>query len=408
VISWWMLEPVDVVTFRGNLGFGQSSELAETAMVPRPSVVLGAIRSALLARLMPSEQRQFLADEEVEGPVGAAIGSLHRFGTVRPTWVSLARDRDGRIEPLVALPRDLVATDEGDNVRASRRRVMQESPARVGSTVVEGLSPLVLDGARTKQTEGVLLDGEGLAAWLRGDEVPAKSLVKPDELQALVQVEGRVGIGLDRVTRRVEKSRLYVSQYVRTAPGVGFLVGLSGVDAVVRQLLDGALVRLGGDGRAAKLRMVADECLAWLASSGSPARRVALLAVTPGAFRRGWVPDGLRWDDAAKAWTLQFGHLRARMVAAAVGGAEVVTGWSMATAEAKQIVATVPVGSVWCFDVDADPDSELGVLADRLREASVGIVLGEDPGPRDAEGFSQCWLARWPEDTGKEGKQGVH
>ncbi|MCK4176163.1 type III-B CRISPR module-associated protein Cmr3 [Aciditerrimonas ferrireducens] len=400
-LSWWMLEPVDVLAFRGNRGFGQSSELAETALLPRPSVLTGALRSALLVRLAEQDQRRFLRDEPITHPIGAAIGTARRFGTLRVAWASLGRRSGaGEAEPLVPLPLDLaVAVDDPGGGRAEvlrLREVGQEADTvlrrRWGSTLAEGLRPLVVPGARVKQPAGCWLTGTGWQAWLAGREVPRGALLTAAQMEALAGVEARVGIALDRRSRRAQESRLYVSQYVRFREGVGILVGLAGLPEPGEGQLDGTLVRLGGDGRAARLRSVRCPSLEAPTLPEEPAS-MSLVAVTPGVFRRGWLPDGVDRDPVEGGWVLAWGGLRARLRAAAVGAAEVVTGWSMSEGRPKAIAAAVPPGSVWRFELESGSREDLERLAGALRERSVGEVLTGRPGSRDGEGFSSCWLA---------------
>lgn len=400
-LSWWMLEPVDVLAFRGNRGFGQSAELAETALLPRPSVLTGALRSALLVRLSEEDQRRFLRDEPITHPLGAASGTARRLGTLRVAWVSLGRTSGvGEADPLVPLPLDLAismdeaggATAEVLRLREVGREVDTVPRRRWGSTLDEHLRPLVVPGARLKQPAGCWLSGAGWQAWLAGREIPPGALLTAAQLEALAGVEGRVGIALDRRSRRVQESRLYVSQYVRFREGVGILVGLAGLPEPGEARLDGALVRLGGDGRAARLSRVHCPSLETPTLPEEP-ERMSLVAVTPGVFRLGWLPDGVDRDPEGGGWVLAWGGLRARLRAAAVGAAEVVTGWSMSEGRPKAIAAAVPPGSVWRFELEAVSREDLEELAGALRERSVGEVLTGQPGSRDGEGFSSCWLA---------------
>ena len=74
--------------------------------------------------------------------------------------------------------------------------------------------------------------------------------------------------------------------------------------------------------------------------------------LTPAIFARGWLPDGVQEQDGAYFWQLPKTSLTARLVAAAVGKAESVSGWNLLTQSPRPLYKTVPAGSVYFFETN--------------------------------------------------------
>ena len=169
--------------------------------------------------------------------------------------------------------------------------------------------------------------------------------------------------------------------------GTGFLVGIDGADGL---LPDRGKLRLGGDGRSAQYRVV--QVAEWRPDlkAIAAARRFRLILRTPGLFGAGWLPDCV--VAAGGSHRLQGSSFVARLVCAAVGRREVVSGWDLHKWAPKPAEAAAPAGSVYWFD---DFSGDSGKLADW-----VAAGLSNDTGPatpRRAEGYNLAWLAAWPE-----------
>ena len=188
-----------------------------------------------------------------------------------------------------------------------------------------------------------------------------------------------MGVGLDTVTGRADDGKLFTVQAIAFKQDVGFLAGV-----VCADLPTAGMVRLGGDGRAAAVHSVNDfkpiePDYAAIAKTGRC--RVVLTAL--GLFPEGWKLPGL---DAE--WNWRLGELSAKLVAAAVPRAEVISGWDLAKWQPKPAQRVAPTGSVyWLENLTATPEA--------LRKlVECGLWLApEDNSSRRAEGFNRFTFA---------------
>lgn len=343
------LEPLDVLYLRGNKLFGGAGDHGEALMPPWPSMAAGALRSRLMAE-------------------GETVESLADF---RLTGFSLARQSDaGEAEILWPLPADVIVTEDNQTkpAKLSDPTYLRPTapPAGLASSHALPLLPALCADKPGKPVGGLWLNGQGIAAWLAGKTITRAHLVRASELW---QIDARLGIALDSTKRSAADGKIYTTETVAMKPKVGFITHSTGHQ---RQLADGDLVRLGGDGRAAKVSAV---------SATSPVTdwarieregRFRLILTTPGIFPAGWHPD----------------DVPATLVAASVSRAETISGWDLATGKPKPAQRIAPTGSVYWFD-------KLANLA-ALQSLADNGLSSNDPSRR-AEGFNHCRIAPWAE-----------
>lgn len=228
---------------------------------------------------------------------------------------------------------------------------------------------------RSKPTPAFWIDGVGWQAYLSGALPEARHLLQADRLWAL---ETRIGVGLDPRSGRAADGALFSTQAVSFCSGVGFMACIDGAEMPER-----AMLRLGGDGRAA----VATHCMAPIASDADSGiletivrqRRARIVLRTPALFPDGWRLPGMQADGS-----FSLGAVTGRVRCAAVPRGQTISGWDLALGRPKPAERVVPVGSVYWLD-------ELTATADQLHKlASRG--LWADPAhdaQRRAEGFNR-------------------
>jgi len=372
------LEPLDVLFLRGNKLFGDPGSYGESLVPPWPSVAAGALRSRMLA------------DDGVDLPAFAAgrvahptLGTPEKPGAFRVTTFQMARRfADGRVEPLVAPPADLVIGEQDDGSFTVRALSPTPLPPAGEEKKIESSSPFTLlpvlaESKRSKPTSGYWLTEAGWQKYLAGEMPLAADLVKSSELW---RIDPRVGVGLDATTRRAADGRLFSVQAVAMQPGVGFLAGVAGAMPPAS-----GMVRLGGDGRAAAIHPAASNAAEPDYAAIARAGRCRLVLAVPGIFPEGWKLPG---TDAAGRFRL--GEVSARLVCAAVPRAEIVSGWDLARWQPKSARRAAPAGSVyWLEELDATPEA-----LRKLADTGLWREDGEDA-QRQAEGFNRFWLAAW-------------
>jgi CRISPR-associated protein Cmr3 len=380
----YQVDPVDVLMLRGNRSFGDGGEHGEVSMPPWPSVFAGAFRAALLgqdANLLaaysrhagdsnrPVRERSAAIREAIGERLFDVLGTPDAPGSFRLAWLSLARHGG----PVMPLPADLLAFRSGEELRTVPL-TPAEIPGASGPLPLRAVPRLE---AQQKPAGGAWLDAAGVQAHLAG---MAPATVMPTS--RLFAAETRLGIGIDPTARTAADGALYTTEAVSFAAGSGFLVGIEGMEGAA--LPDEGVLRLGGDGRAARYRRVD----AALPAPAPVAGRFRLVMATPAVFAGGWIPDGVA-ADADGHYRLKGDGFSARLVCAAVPRNAVVSGWDIARWIPKTAQRVVPAGSVYWFD---------GFEGDHRKLATwvAGGVWGDNADrQRRAEGFNLALLGEW-------------
>ncbi len=391
-IEYRFLEPLDVLFLRGNKLFGEPGSYGEALVPPWPSVAAGAIRSRMLA------------DEGIDLAAFArgavehdALGTPARPGRFAVIAFQPARRRGDDIEPLFALPADLVASEDAEGNLTVKSLTPTRPFGGVLSSAPFALLPVLAETTRGKSASGLWLAEAGWRNYL-GGKVPAGNQI--DRNDSLWKMDNRVGVGLDADTRRAADGRLFSVQAVAMQSGVGFLAAVTGAKPP-----EVGTLRLGADGRAAAITAARHALPEPDYAAIAAARRCRLVLTTPGIFfplppaeaqagvRTSWLPTGAepsrRREDGAVRFDLH--GVRGWIVCAAVRRAEVVSGWDLAHWRPKSAQCAAPTGSVWWLELDE------GVTAEALRklvETGLWRELCEDAGRR-AEGFNRAALAAW-------------
>jgi CRISPR-associated protein Cmr3 len=365
------IEPLDVLMLRGNKLFGDPGSYGESLVPPWPSVAAGAIRSAVLAR--EGDAFAFARGERSH----PALGTPSEPGPFTVTAFHLARRVGDRVEPLFEPPADIVIERDDDGV-VIRRILANETAPALSSSNPMPLLPVLAQERRTKPATGRWLTAAGWESYLRSEEIKPGNLV-PTEI--LWRSDLRVGIGLSPATRHVEEGKLFSVNAVAFKPHVGFLARIEGLDLTTDDFL-----RFGGDGRGARMQVVEVDWpqpdLERIARAG----RARLVLTTPGLFEHGWLPTGFSLVD--RTHRLELHGVRARLAAAAVPRAEVISGFDIANSMPKPALRAAPAGSIfWLEDLDATPDALLKLV-------ETGLWCSElHSDARRAEGFNRMTLA---------------
>lgn len=350
------IEPFDVLFLRGNRLFGDPGSYGESLLPPWPSVAAGALRSLLYAG-----NGKVLDDPE----------------DFRLTAFHIARRNQGQTEAVYALPADLVVSGERNKPRVNRLQATALDNGILTSSALPK-TPVLAERERSKPLSRYWLSEAGWKRYLAGEMPTQNELIRSEQLWNL---ETRVGVGLEPEKRCADDGKLFSMQAIAFESGVGFIAASAGRVAPP----EAGTLRLGGDGRAAALSTVATPLSQMDHAAIAQARRARLVLTTPGLFPEGWRLPGMSTDGH---WELS--GIRARVVAAAVPRAEVISGWDMVKKHPKPAQRVAPTGSVyWLEDLEADA-AALGKLADH------GLWLETDQDTaRRIEGFNRFALAAY-------------
>jgi CRISPR-associated protein Cmr3 len=345
-----------------DLPFGaRGSQMARCTFPPRPSVIAGALRTKVLAAEGVDFDRFREGagiPEAVRREIGAGRGAAGGLegGTFAVCQLLLGnRTGQGDGTPYFRPGRDLVAPKKKGGDRA-------EGKEEGAATTLRVLGP-----ARSRSVSGVSSLGDALVplaiepgcepqhAWLKPSAwlsylLARASTIRKEDLAREADIlsrDYRVGIGLDTESRTVEEGKLFSSEGVVMRPGWGFVAGVEGCAGLPTT----GLVRLGGDGRMARLSAWSVPEPDWspvrdaIATTG----RFRWVLQTPAIFRGGWQPESVHQEGAPLVYRRN--GVAARLVSAAVGSPELAGGWDLVRGAPKPFRRMVPAGSVYWFEL---------------------------------------------------------
>lgn len=222
-----------------------------------------------------------------------------------------------------------------------------------------------------------------MQTWLNGQTVDASHLV---ETRTLWKIDSRLGIALDAQASTTGDGQLYTVDAVALGEGMGFLAGVSGGDGLLPK---NGVLRLGGDGRAARHRHIEWQVPRpnWQQIAGD--KRFKLLLTTPGLFEQGWLLPGMSARDGGYIW--KTADFSAHLVTAAINRAETISGWDIAENKPKPAVKTVSTSSVYWFDRF---EGDVGAL-EKLVEQGLFALDQYPDRKRRPEGFNNILVGNW-------------
>ena len=373
------IEPLDVLYLRGNKLFGDAGAHGEALMPPWPSLAAGALRSRMLADYQVDFAAFANGTVQLESALAACLGTPAAPGTFRVAAFTLAQRLNDTVEPCFPLPADVVILSRGDTQQRHYLRPHTLSPSLRSSYPLPEL-PILSTGELAKPEGGYWLNSAGFAAYLAGQALTADHLI---EIKNLWKLDPRLGIALEGHSRTAAEGMIYTTETVALSPNVGFLVGVQGAEGL---LPNEGLLRLGGDGRAAHLQSVPIE-FQWPEPDW---KRIAtdrcfrLILATPGLFAGGWQLPSL-----SEGQELHWPGGSARLVAASVNRAAVVSGWDLAQWQPKAAQRIAPVGSVYWFEDFQGKAETLGKLA----AEGFWAMSNYPDSSRRAEGFNNLFIA---------------
>ena len=365
--KWLWIEPLDVLLFRDSKPFtAGESHRAKSAFPPTPYPFVGAVRSRILADVLPLVGSDFHAyREHITGKgqhqelndIVAMLGDAKSYGRLRFRGPFLARKKsDGAYEPLFPAPRDLFGS------RCLNPLAVAQQPPGVSVAPAANASgnPVLLWSREPLGSElkDILLSANEMSGYLQGKAVTVAE-------QKLVMPELRVGITLKSGQRAAQEGMFYMPEMIRLASKngqAGFVFEISGLsfaDASQESLRDyvlpsKGLLQLGGESRAVQYERIDSNPLQALASL-KPLNnaRFKLYLATPAIFQQGWLPDFIDGNTLAVKDNreLRGTGVDFKLIAAVVGKPLPIGGWDLAKNEPKPMYKAVPPGSVYFFEL---------------------------------------------------------
>lgn len=366
-------EPLDVWMFRGNRLFGGGVH-GMGLMPPWPSVVTGAVVSRALAdnnRLGDVTRRPDQALNILQQCLGEDFGLTH-LGLLKQDRIWFPT------------PADLVVMEaDGGGLEA---KALEAKPKPSNGACCSAAFPYlcILPVSKRKKTVGNMwIDLDGLKAHLAETPVSSDHLMPAG---CFWQNDPRLGIAIGTSSRTVEEGAIYTTDAVSLNAGVSLIAGFSG-----RNVPSNGLVRLGGDGRGARIQKLSQSDQDAMATFGQPQagwKGFRMILATAGLF-----PDGVMPPVVKKDHTLELDGLTAELVAASVPQPGVVSGWDIAKHQPKPAHRIAAAGSCYWFRViSGDTEQLMSLWENGLRE---NIAPNHPLIERRHEGWNRVWFGQW-------------
>jgi CRISPR type III-B/RAMP module-associated protein Cmr3 len=267
--------------------------------------------------------------------------------------------RNGKGSPPRILKVLRLRRSEGGGASWSHPLDLLEAHERAGGGWTPWQAPPQSDPA---PSAGWFLRPAGLRRWMAGEVPEAQDFVHGSKLWL---DEVRTGLGLEETTRAAREGLLYTFGFVRLQRGVGI-----GFEVAGSGLAPGGIVRLGGDGRTARLDK--GPPLPFAEPPGPPSGgRFQLYLATPAISATGGYLPGF----AAESLSGRPAGVPCRLAAAAERRFSLVGGWDMAAGRAKPLRRAIPAGSVFWLEA-----SESAGSPHALHGAHLSDFPGEDFG----------------------------
>jgi CRISPR-associated protein Cmr3 len=288
---------------------------------------------------------------------------------------------NGADEVLFSTPLDAIVTQDGEVIRLTPDTENKEGG---GCDLPEGLLPLVpARDFKEKPGKGYhYWTKSQMMAWLEG-----KRLDKIAPISGLPRDE-RVGIAINDKTNTTLEGMLYTVQ-LRGFEENNTLYSLLAKVKKRDEDRIASVGRLGGEQRLTSLEECLDtpdhwpRCHESLKAKLANTTRIKLTLATPAVFTHGWKPE---WVEKAGKQTGAdnlpggFDAIQFKLIAAAVGRREAISGWCLREGTKRNVRWMVPAGSTYFFEVTGDTSllhekCWLKPVSDTQRDRTDGLGL---------------------------------
>uniref|UniRef100_A0A7V4G9L2 Type III-B CRISPR module-associated protein Cmr3 n=1 Tax=Desulfobacca acetoxidans TaxID=60893 RepID=A0A7V4G9L2_9BACT len=369
----FVLEALDTQFYRGTLPFDAGADgFATTEPLPWPSTVYGAWRTAGMVRGGLITKRKISNFHKI-------WGNAEKRGSFTLKGPLLWRDRYGTEELLLPMPADLVATC-GSEPRL-RHLIPHENHLLAACSDLHladwGLRRLMIKdhttGSKVESLEDRFLSNQLLENYLT--QTLHHFLINEDHFPAaerLFHPEPRIGIKRSQASHQAEEGMLYAAWHhrflapVHAQKELAYWMHLYSGEQQSLGLPDQGVLKLGGEGRSARYRKLAENSdLGSLNWTTAHKREVVNLIAQQGKFKLQLLTPGL-FDGRAHPFTEANGRIsltikstiKATLVGLATYKPVLIGGWDLQKKFPKPLITGMPAGTVYFFSIENFVGSE--------------------------------------------------
>jgi CRISPR-associated protein Cmr3 len=392
----WIIEPRDPLIARDGRAFDATPGARGTSLpFPFPSTIAGAVRT----RAGSSKGKLGYFD----GDDGSLVVAVKQIEVGGPLLVEI--ESDGAALPLAPAPADaLLMKDAGDENKAVCKRLVplqREADGWCDADADDGNEKEPLVGLWQPDKEDAKPYDRAPRFWKWSKF--AEWLLKPDAEQSITvatwghggaAAETRSHVSIDAATLTHREGALFQTRGLRFSHrdtknnryGSATRLGLALRVAKLGELsLPEGFAPLGGERRMAAWQQdtsghVWPEPPAGVLDAIAEDGACRLMLLTPAYFENGWRPGWLDQSDDG---------ITPRLVAAALGRFQTVSGWDFQAKEPKPSRRLAPAGAVYFLELDGDKEQRRAWAEKRWLQA----VSDDEQARRD--GFGLAALGAW-------------
>ena len=331
---WYKIMPTDVLVFKNSSSFNKGENVvAKTQFPPYPSVYTGALRTFYFAHHMELFKNAG-TPQDVTANIKLAFSGL-------------------RINKKMyfPIPLDMVCSAEDED---------EQKAYTLSCKKFNGISNYPLEYTLVNEVEkevknisqGILIERNELEKYLRGGE---KLEICYTSINELITAEDKIGIGINKKAGCAQESLLYHLETIR--PRTYQIKREKKLELIVEvndlELPKEGLLKLGGEGKSAQIEEIENPLEGHL-EIRLQKDIFKLYFATPTIFQQGYLPSWINKDTMIG----EYKGIKVKLICAAIGRSESITGFDMKKKQPKPMYKTVPAGSVYYFKLLNIADKE--------------------------------------------------
>lgn len=308
------VDAFDTLYFRDGKPFTMGTDIWGSGIFPPyPSMLYGALRSAYFSY----NNKELKNANTPNDPTG----------NLRITGFHLMNNDE------IYFPAPLDCAKEKD-ANAQKVFILKPKKCLISSNCPSS-HILMLDGKKKIESiPDAWLDESSFQSYLICDE----SNITFKEIDSLITLEPKIGIGRSNATHTTEDSMLYRVAMKRMKE-TSLIIEFEGIN-----LPEAGIIKLGGEGRPVHYESIKDVQIKAPEIDGNMFK---LYLSTPAIFENGWLPGWINGNSLEG----QYSGLKLRLLTASIGRVVYIGGFDMKAKEPKPMKRAVPAGSMYYFEI---------------------------------------------------------
>jgi len=340
------IDPLDTVVFRDAKPFSKADDTWTTSLrFPTPSTIYGALRTAYFSQ--NPEQFKDLYDNNNDKTKNLIIKGIYLYYNNE--------------EILYVVPKD--CAKRKDCAKESDKNKLITLQLQPNQLTSSPLAYNLFSEQLIESTGDIFLDDITFDDYLQN-----KTNLSYKNLDELMSVDNKIGLGINNTKRVAEEGLLYSIQMLRYEFKI--LVEFEGIT-----LADKGLMKFGGEAKGANYQKIENIERPYQANIQN--KRFKLYLLTPTIFNKGWFPD---WIDESNNFEGEFEGIKLKLLSCALAQYQTLGGFDIKKNEPKQTLRVVPAGSVYYFEVLDEQQDKLfdafqHSISEQKSEEGFGLVI---------------------------------